>query len=68
MSQKVNSEVAACKRCGRALSNDDKLGLCADCTNKFGTPLIIVGAIALGALAKRFGSKAVGLAIDLVKR
>lgn len=67
MTQETNSETTFCRKCGRALGNEDKFGLCPDCINKVGTPLITVGVSVLGAVVMKFGSKTMKLLISAIR-
>lgn len=67
MTQEKNSATTFCRKCGRALDKEDKFGLCSDCTNKIGTPLITVGISALGAVVMKFVPKAMKLLISVIR-
>ncbi len=64
----MNNGGSSCARCGRALEDYSKFGLCADCVNKLGTPLSIVGMVAVCGALKKYGPRLVKLAITLTKR
>lgn len=68
MVQETNNDAAACKSCGRRLDDGDKFGLCPDCANKFGTPLMGVGGVAAVVAVKKLGPKIVRLLFSLIKR
>lgn len=47
-----NSE-KKCRACKRILLTDSKTGLCPDCLNKYGTPVVgIAASLGIGALVK----------------
>lgn len=68
MAQETNSETASCRKCGRMLVDEDKFGLCPDCANKVGSPLIAAGASLLLGAAAKFGPKAAKFIFALIKR
>lgn len=77
MKQK-NDKERKCSICKRAITADDKTGLCPKCVNKYGTPAAAVGVGALG-MGVRFvvqhkdkiingAVKAAKIAVNLVKK
>lgn len=66
--QQTNSQTVACKNCGRALDDRNKFGLCDDCTNKFGTPIIAAGTFVFGVAVRKLGPKALKIVRSLIKR
>lgn len=53
MKNKTQKAKKICWACQRALVDESKLGLCPDCTNKYGTPVAAFGALGLGFLGKK---------------
>lgn len=68
MTQETNNEMAVCKSCGRTLDDGGQFGLCPACVNKFGSPLIAGGALAVGYAIKKFGPRAAKFLFALIKR
>ncbi len=53
------------------LVEDDKLGLCLDCINKYGTPVAAVGILGLGLLGRqalKHSGKAVKVVANVIKQ
>ena len=60
-----------CWACKRMLVEDDKLGLCPDCVNKYGTPVAAAGVLGLGLLGRqalKHSGKAVKVVANVIKQ
>lgn len=68
MEQKPHSAPNTCRKCGRALEDFEKFGLCADCKNKYGSPLAAVAGLAVVGAVKKLGPIAFRAVKTLIKR
>lgn len=69
MKQKKD-KVRKCNICKRAITEDDKTGLCPKCLNKYGTPAaaVGVGALSMGVkIAIKHKDKIINGAIKVAK-
>lgn len=59
---------AVCWKCDRVIEPDAKFGMCADCTNKYGTPALSVAGVVAAILAKRYGPRAIEFLAKFIKK
>ena len=60
-----------CWACGKTLTGGEKLGLCEDCLNKYGSPVAVVGILGLafgGKYIMKNGGKIAKTVVKMVKK
>ena len=70
MKKKTDKEEKICWACKRILVEESKIGLCPDCVNKFGTPVVAAGALGLGLLGRKalkHSGKAVKFVVNVMR-